>query len=192
MWEKIEEITSLQKKPILWIHVASLGEFEQTRPLLQLLRKNHSEFSLLVSFFSPSGYKVRANYEHVDGVVYLPLDFPRQMRRFLRRLKPVLGLLVKYEFWPNMCYTARQECIPLLSLGADFRVNQMYFRRSMGFFRRTLYSVSAFLVQDVSSARLLRSINCQYVEAVGDPRYDGVQAATEQEADFPLISRFKG
>ena len=190
-WALLKASPALQKRPLVWVHAASLGEFEQIRPLLELLRSKHPELSLLLTFFSPSGYRLRANYEEVDGVAYLPLDFPKQMRHFFKLLQPALGLLVKYEFWPNMCRIAAKHQVPLLSVGAFFNAEQFYFRQGMGFFRSTLRSLSGFLVQDAQSARLLRSIGCKQIEAVGDPRYDGVRTAADQVADFPILDRFR-
>ena len=194
-WEQLEKNPVLRKRPLLWIHVASPDEFEYIKLLLQLIRKNHPEVSLLLTFFSLSGYSRRVDFEQVDGVSYLPLDFLGQMQSFLGRLQPVLGLVIKHEFWPNMCYVAQKERIPLLSIGAAFRADQVYFFRATpvgDLLRVTLRTMSALLVPDVASARLLRSIDCQDVEVVGDPRYDSVQITAAQEATFPLVDRFRG
>ena len=178
-------------KPVVWIHTASLGEFEQARPLIEQIRHHYPQFFLLLTFFSPSGYHVRKDYSQVDSVQYLPLDFMHSMRHFFHVVQPLLGIIVKYDFWPIMARCAYQADVPLVSVGARLHPSQLYFRAYGTFFRNTLKCFAAFLVQDVRSSQLLRRISCYEVQVVGDMRYDGAVSATKLDADFKTIDQFK-
>ena len=178
-------------KSVIWIHTASLGEFEQVRPLIEEIRHHYPQFFLLLTFFSPSGYHVRKHYKQVDSVQYLPLDYMRSMYHFFRVVRPIAGIIVKYDFWPLMARCAYQEGVPLISIGTRLLPSQLYFRTYGAFFRNTLKCFTAFLVQDVRSSQLLRRISCYEVEVVGDLRYDGVASAKKLEANFEVIDQFK-
>ena len=191
VWAQLKSTPSPPQSPLLWVHVASLGEFEQARPLIEMLREQRPKYRLLLTFFSPSGYKVRATYEKVDTVTYLPLDFPAKMSAFFDLFSPSLGIIFKHDIWPNMCFEAKKRGIPLVSVAAFFRPSQVYFRGASPLFQSVFLAFDAFLVCHATGAQLLRRMHCQNVEVMGDPKYDGVEANSKQKADFPFLSHFK-
>lgn len=175
----------------VWFHCASLGEFEQARPLLEKIREQHPSCKIILSFFSPSGYEVRKNYPVADEVVYLPLDTAQNAARFISGLQPNLVLFVKYEFWFHFLNELNRKQIPTVLFSAVFRNNQMFFRWYGGLFRQMLQKFPAVFVQNESSKSLLQTIGIPSAVA-NDTRFDRVAAIAAQKADLRLIGLFKG
>ena len=176
--------------PVIWLHAASLGEFEQARPVLEALRTQHPNHKLLVTFFSPSGYEVRKNYAGADFVAYLPLDTPANARRFVAVVKPRLALFVKYEFWANYLLELRKQNVPTVLFSAVFQSNQLFFRWYGGFQRRLLDCFSHILVQNQESVTLLQSIGYEAITLAGDTRFDRVAQVTASSQTFPVVQNF--
>lgn len=193
-WKKIEEfcrlISSDSSKNTYWFHCASLGEFEQGRPLIEAIKKRETCY-VVVSFFSPSGYEIRKNYELADLVIYLPSDSKKNASRFYKLIQPNQVFFVKYEFWANYIFEAKKLNIPLYSIAAVFRKNQIFFKFYGGYMRQVLTAITKIFVQDMSSQVLLRSINIDAVVS-GDTRYDRVMNNSKNALKFELISDFCG
>jgi 3-deoxy-D-manno-octulosonic-acid transferase len=175
---------------IAWFHCASLGEFEQGRPVMEAYRQKYPQHKILLSFFSPSGYEVRKNYEGADHICYLPIDTPRNVRKFLNIVRPCKAVFIKYEFWPNYLYFLKKQAIPTYIVSAIFRPSQIFFRWYGGFFRKMLKVYRYLFVQDEISANLLKKIYVEKVEIVGDTRFDRVCDHTRQPADLPILKAF--
>ena len=175
---------------IAWFHCASLGEFEQGRPVMEAYRQKYPNHKILLSFFSPSGYEVRKNYDGADYVCYLPVDTPRNARRFLKIVRPCTAVFIKYEFWHNYLYCLKKQNVPTYIVSAIFRPSQVFFKWYGGFFRNMLKVYRRLFVQDERSVNLLRKINIEQVEIVGDTRFDRVWAHTRQPADLPILKAF--
>lgn len=175
---------------IAWFHCASLGEFEQGRPVMEAYRQKHPQHYILLSFFSPSGYEVRKKYEGADYVCYLPVDTPRNARRFLNIVRPCTAVFIKYEFWHNYLYLLKKQNIPTYLVSAVFRPSQIFFKWYGGFFRKMLKVYRCLLVQDDMSAKLLKDIHIERVVVAGDTRFDRVYAHTRQPADLPVLKTF--
>lgn len=182
------------KAKYLWFHAASLGEFEQGRPIMERLRKSHPEYNILLTFFSPSGYEVRKNYEGADIVCYLPLDTPLNVRRFFRCIKPEMAFFIKYEFWWNYMTYMKNHDIPVYSVSSIFRKEQVFFRWYGYSYRHVLGCITRFFVQNEKSRSLLASLGLHNAEITGDTRFDRVleikQAATEKAANMPIVDAF--
>ncbi|MDE7136504.1 MAG: 3-deoxy-D-manno-octulosonic acid transferase [Muribaculaceae bacterium] len=174
----------------LWIHAASLGEFEQGRPLIERLRREHPEKKILLTFFSPSGYEVRKNYPQVDYVAYLPFDTPRNARRFLDAVRPSMAIFVKYEFWGNFLEQLAKRNIPTYIISAIFRPKQVFFKWYGREFRRILRSFTHLYLQDEASARLLKGIGMENTTVAGDTRFDRVTDILSSAAEVFAIERF--
>ncbi len=158
----------------LWIHAASLGEFEQARPVIEAYRKARPTDRILLSFFSPSGYKVRHDYDKVDCVVYLPFDTPANVKRFLDAAQPKCAVFVKYEFWSNYLHAIAERHIPLYLISSIFRPAQRFFKPWGAVSRRILHTYTHIFVQDIPSRDLLASIGVNNVTVAGDTRFDRV------------------
>ncbi|MBT1710216.1 3-deoxy-D-manno-octulosonic acid transferase [Fulvivirgaceae bacterium PWU5] len=176
---------------VVWIHCASLGEFEQGRPLIEALKERFPDVRVLLTFFSPSGYEVRKNYDKADYVCYMPLDTAANARRFLSLVKPDLAIFVKYEFWHHFARTLRKSNIPLLSVSAIFRQDQLFFQSYGGFYRNILKQFSFFFVQNDESVRLLQSIGIHHVKRAGDTRFDRVYQVVQQAEEIAIAKSFK-
>jgi len=176
----------------LWIHAASLGEFEQGRPMIEHLRREHPEMRILLTFFSPSGYEVRKNYDKVDCVAYLPFDTPRLVKRFLDAARPGMAIFIKYEFWGNYLEQLRQRNIPTYIISSIFRPGQRFFHRFGGIFRNMLSCFSHIFVQDENSRQLLSGININNVTVAGDTRFDRVTDILRDGREYPDIAVWKG
>ena len=178
----------------LWFHAASLGEFEQGRPIMERLRKTHPEYKILLTFFSPSGYEVRKNYEGADIICYLPLDTPLNVRRFFHIIRPEMAFFIKYEFWWNYMTYMKKHNIPVYSVSSIFRPQQVFFRWYGYSYRRVLNCITKFFVQNERSRELLATLGINNVEITGDTRFDRVleikQAASEKAADMPIVDAF--
>lgn len=174
----------------VWFHCASLGEFEQARPLLEKIKQQHPTCDIVLSFFSPSGYEVRKNYEPANMVVYLPLDTPGNAVKFIDSLKPNLVFFVKYEFWYNYLNELQKRSIPTILFSAIFRPQQHFFKWYGGFFRDILHKFSHVFVQDAESGELLKGIGIAGTIA-NDTRFDRVNDIALQRKTYALIDLFK-
>lgn len=176
---------------VIWFHCASLGEFEQGRPLIEAWRQQHPEDFILLTFFSPSGYEVRKNYPGADYVCYLPMDTQRNAVQFIEMIKPAKVFFVKYEFWLNYIDQLDKKGIPLFLVSGIFRNNQHFFKWYGKVFRRRLKKFTYFYLQNKKSARLLDSINIKNYNISGDTRFDRVWKIAQQAPEYDLLSTFK-
>ena len=176
----------------IWVHCASLGEFEQGRPVIESIKKEMPGMKIIVTFFSPSGYEIRKNYGQADIVCYLPSDTPGNAEKFVSLLKPELVIFVKYEFWNNYISAVNNQGIPLLLISAIFREEQIFFRWYGGFFRKILKKFSHVFVQDQKSAEMLGSIGISNVTVAGDTRFDRVLEIAASAKSIPQIESFRG
>ena len=176
----------------LWFHAASLGEFEQGRPLIERIRKRYPQYKILLTFFSPSGYEVRKNYEGADVICYLPFDTPRNVRRFLDLARPSMAFFIKYEFWQNYMKGLQRRGIPTYSVSSIFRPNQVFFRWYGGQYYKVLTRITHFFVQNEESLRLLATRGVTNATVVGDTRFDRVLEIHQAARQLPLVERFKG
>jgi 3-deoxy-D-manno-octulosonic-acid transferase len=178
---------------VIWMHCASLGEFEQGRPVLEQLREQYPGYRLLLTFFSPSGYEVRKNYEGVDWVFYLPMDSARNAREFLEIVKPVLVIFVKYEFWYYYLKKIKYRNIPLLLISALFRKDMSFFKWYGGMQRKMLSRFDQLFVQNLSSKRLVNELGLGGITTVaGDTRFDRVITIADRAAPVEKIISFIG
>lgn len=177
---------------IVWIHVASLGEFEQGRPIMERIRRDHPEYRILLTFFSPSGYEIRKNYPGADYIFYLPIDTPRNARRFLDIAHPEIAIFVKYEFWINLLTELRRRSIRTYIVSAIFRRNSIFFRPYGGIWRQALESFDVMFVQNEESKTLLAELGFDNVTIAGDTRFDRVAQIAAAAKHIDLIERFKG
>ena len=175
----------------LWFHFASLGEFEQGRPLLEQARKNQPEIKIVVTFFSPSGYEIRKNTPLADAVYYLPLDTAANARKFIEAIKPSAAIFTKYEYWYHYFNELHQKEIPLYVISGIFRPDQVFFKWYGGLHRKMLGFVTYFFVQDTSSKELLQTLGIINVEVSGDTRFDRVWANAQHPTELPVINQFK-
>lgn len=174
----------------VWIHAASLGEFEQGRPLIERLRREHPGLRILLTFFSPSGYRVRHAYDKVDAVAYLPFDTPARVREFLDAARPSMAIFVKYEFWGNYLQELGRRGVPTYIISAIFRPSQAFFKPWGGWSRRMLRCFRRLYVQDERSRELLGSIGIEDVTVAGDTRFDRVTDIVRSAHEVPVIARF--
>ncbi|MFN4145698.1 MAG: 3-deoxy-D-manno-octulosonic acid transferase [Runella sp.] len=180
-----------EKKLTIWCHVASLGEFEQGRPVLEKIRQQYPNAFLVLTFFSPSGYELRKNYDQVDTVGYLPVDTAANAKSFLNTIQPDLALFVKYEFWYNYLHQLHQRQIPTVLFSAIFRPQQLFFQWYGGFFRQILFCFEHIVVQNETSQALLASVGYHSTTVAGDTRLDRVAQIAAQAQAYPLIEIFK-
>lgn len=198
MWRGEREAVDLLKEKVdptakyVWFHAASLGEFEQGRPLIEQLRATHPEYKILLTFFSPSGYEVRKNYEGADIVCYLPLDTIRNARRFLRAVHPVMAFFIKYEFWYNYLHILKHRGVPVYSVSSIFRPGQVFFKWYGRNYAKVLHCITHFFVQNEVSLQLLKGIGIDEATVVGDTRFDRVLQIKEQAKELPIVEAFKG
>lgn len=178
------------KPGAVWFHASSLGEFEQGRPMIERLKREHPEVPVLLSFFSPSGYEVRKNYHFADAVVYLPFDTPHRVRKFLDIARPSIAIFIKYEFWGNYLEELHRRGIPTYLISSIFRPGQRFFRNIGGMFRRMLHCFDRLYVQDERSCRLLRVIGVENVTVAGDTRFDRVTDVMRSSVDIPGFPGF--
>ncbi len=178
-------------KPVIWVHAASLGEFEQGLPVIELLRADYPEHSVLVTFFSPSGYEVRKNTKIADMVCYLPMDTHSKVQAFLGTVKPVLAIFIKYEIWPNYLTALKNYKTPIVLISAIFKERQVYFKWYGGFMRKALQRFSHIFVQNEESKALLQNLGINQVSISGDTRFDRVSQIREQENTLSFMEAFK-
>ena len=198
MWRGEREAFRVLKEKVdpeakyVWFHAASLGEFEQGRPLMEQLRRDHPEYKILLTFFSPSGYEVRKNYEGADIICYLPLDTIGNARRFLKAVQPVAVFFIKYEFWYNYLHILKQRGVPTYSVSSIFRPDQVFFRWYGRHYSRVLKCFTHFFVQNEQSRELLAKIGITCATVVGDTRFDRVLQIKEQAKQLPIVEQFVG
>ncbi|MTK52451.1 glycosyltransferase N-terminal domain-containing protein [Paludibacter sp.] len=174
----------------VWFHASSLGEFEQGRPLIEELKRRFPEQKVILTFFSPSGYEVRKNYTGADVVLYLPMDTPRNVCRFLDIVKPEKAVFIKYEFWANYLTELKRRGIPTYLVSAIFRPQQAFFKWYGGWYRGLLSAFTHLYVQDKPSEELLKSIGVTNVTVAGDTRFDRVAEIAAQAKELPLVEAF--
>ena len=176
----------------IWIHCASLGEFEQGRPIIEGLKKVHPNYKILLSFFSPSGYEIRKNYEYADIVTYLPLDTISNTKKFISIINPKLVIFVKYEFWFNYLAELKKQKIPVIFISSLFRPDQYFFKSYGSWFRKELNNIDHFFVQNEESKELLQNIGINQVTTCGDTRFDRVYQLAQNPLKFEIVEAFKG
>lgn len=177
--------------PLVWFHAASLGEFEQGRPVIEALKRAQPELRVLLTFFSPSGYEVRKGYQVADYVCYLPIESANNIRQFYDIVGPSIAVFIKYEFWKGYIDEASRRGIKLLSISAIFRPSQLFFKRYGSFFLKTLAQFDHLFVQNRGSSDLLRSAGIHQVTVAGDTRFDRVMEVKEQVKEIALAETFK-
>lgn len=190
LFPRLKEALKDNNAPIIWFHTSSLGEFEQGRPVIEHLKKNYLEIKILLTFFSPSGYEIRNDYEHADYVFYLPLDTKRNAQRFLKLVQPQAVFFVKYEFWYHFLNETQKTEIPMILFSAIFREQQFFFKSYGSFFRKVIRNYTHIFVQNQTSVDLLKSIKVQNVSIAGDTRFDRVKAIADKLEKFPIIEKF--
>ena len=196
MWRGEREAFKILREKVdpnakyVWFHAASLGEFEQGRPLMEQLRKEHPEYKILLTFFSPSGYEVRKNYEGADIITYLPLDTITNARRFLRTVRPVMAFFIKYEFWYNYLHILKHRGVPVYSVSSIFRPEQVFFKWYGCQYGRVLNCFTHFFVQNEVSKDLLAKIGITNTTVVGDTRFDRVLQIKEAAKQLPIVEAF--
>lgn len=196
MLEGHKEIFSTLKEKIkdgtdyIWFHASSLGEFEQGRPMIEKFRAEHPEYRVVLTFFSPSGYRSARNYQQADVVCYLPFDTPCNVKRFLNIVQPKMVFFVKYEFWLNFLFALKKRAIPTYSVSSIFRKEQVFFRWWGAYYRRALRCFTHLFVQNEESKELLLSVGVKNVSVVGDTRFDRVAKISEQAHLLPLVEAF--
>ncbi len=193
-WAKrlAEQMKPLQGERIIWFHAASLGEFEQGRPLVEALHQYYPQYSIVQTFFSPSGYEVRKNYKGADVICYLPYDTPAQCRKFLDLVHPDCAIIVKYEFWGNLLQELKRRNVPAYLVSGIFRPRQAFFKWYGAMFRPVLKCFTHLFVQDEESRNLLHGIGIDNVTICGDTRFDRVIAIQQQAKHFPWAEQFVG
>lgn len=187
---ELDSFLQQNQKPVIWIHVASLGEYEQVVPVLQKLKSMYSNYTYLISFFSDSGYRHKKNKSVADFETYIPLDTPKQAKYFVNRLNPKLAIFVKYDIWPNFLLELQHKNIKTFLIAARFRPEQIYFKYYGGFFRKAVTSFAHIFIQDQTSGHLLNSIGFTNWTLSGDTRYDRVALQLEQDNALAFMDNF--
>ena len=197
MWRGEREAFKILKQKVdpnakyIWFHAASLGEFEQGRPLMERIRKDYPQYKILLTFYSPSGYEVRKNYEGADIICYMPVDTRLNAIRFLRLVRPVMAFFIKYEFWSNFLHILKHRNIPTYSVSSIFREDQVFFKWYGRSYAGVLKCFTRFFVQNEESKRLLESIGIKDVDVVGDTRFDRVLQIKEAAKQLPICEAFR-
>lgn len=189
--QKLQKANSGNRRRI-WIHCASLGEFEQGRPIIETIKSLRPDSYIILTFFSPSGYEIRKNYPLADEILYLPPDTPRKAKQFIETIKPDLAIFIKYEFWFNYLKCLIDKEIPFMFVSAIFRSSQHFFKWYGGWFRSFLSKSTRIFVQDQSSLELLEKLGLSNAVKAGDTRFDRVYANSGNARLFPAIDDFKG
>lgn len=197
MWRGEREAFKILKQKVdpnakyIWFHAASLGEFEQGRPLMERIRKDYPQYKILLTFYSPSGYEVRKNYEGADIICYMPVDTRLNAIRFLRLVRPVMAFFIKYEFWSNFLHILKHRNIPTYSVSSIFREDQVFFKWYGRNYAGVLKCFTRFFVQNEESKRLLEGIGIKDVDVVGDTRFDRVLQIKEAAKQLPICEAFR-
>ena len=196
MWRGEREAFDILRRKVdpdaryVWFHAASLGEFEQGRPLMEQMKREHPDIKILLTFFSPSGYEVRKNYEGADIICYLPLDTPTNAHRFLKLIQPEKVFFIKYEFWYNYLHILKGRGVPVYSVSSIFREGQIFFRWYGRQYARVLKCFTHFFVQNEESQRLLNGLGLTNVTVTGDTRFDRVLQIKSQARALPIVEAF--
>ena len=177
-------------RPVAWFHAASLGEFEQGRPVIEAFRARYPAYQIVLSFFSPSGYEVRKTYAGADVITYLPADTAAHARDWLAQIRPQIAFFIKYEFWHHYLRALRDGNVPTISFSAIFRPNQLFFKPYGGFYRNLLTRFDQILVQNDESVQLLNSIDITHVTRAGDTRFDRVAQVAATKRAIPEAAAF--
>ena len=188
----VEKVKALEGAEVVWFHCASLGEFEQGRPLIEELLQRYPKYKIIVSFFSPSGYAIRSNYKHADAVVYLPLDTVANAKFWVETVRPKAAFFIKYEYWFNFLRELKQRGSPAVFVSAVFRQESLFFQWYAGWFRAQLENIQWFFVQNETSGKLIQSLGFENVTISGDTRFDRVTATAADAGQFPLVKKFCG
>ena len=197
MWRGEREAFKILRQKVdpnakyIWFHAASLGEFEQGRPLMERIRKDYPQYKILLTFYSPSGYEVRKNYEGADIICYMPVDTRLNAIRFLRLVRPVMAFFIKYEFWSNFLHILKHRNIPTYSVSSIFREDQVFFKWYGRNYAGVLKCFTRFFVQNEESKRLLEGIGITAVDVVGDTRFDRVLQIKEAAKQLPICEAFR-
>lgn len=197
MWRGEREAFKILKQKVdpnakyIWFHAASLGEFEQGRPLMERIRRDYPQYKILLTFYSPSGYEVRKNYEGADIICYMPVDTRLNAIRFLRLVRPVMAFFIKYEFWSNFLHILKHRNIPTYSVSSIFREDQVFFKWYGRNYAGVLKCFTRFFVQNEESKRLLEGIGITAVDVVGDTRFDRVLQIKEAAKHLPICEAFR-
>lgn len=197
MWRGEREAFKILKQKVdpnakyIWFHAASLGEFEQGRPLMERIRKDYPQYKILLTFYSPSGYEVRKNYEGADIICYMPVDTRLNAIRFLRLVRPVMAFFIKYEFWSNFLHILKYRNIPTYSVSSIFREDQVFFKWYGRSYAGVLKCFTRFFVQNEESKRLLAGIGITAVDVVGDTRFDRVLQIKGAAKQLPICEAFR-
>ena len=197
MWRGEREAFKILKQKVdpnakyIWFHAASLGEFEQGRPLMEQIRKDYPQYKILLTFYSPSGYEVRKNYEGADIICYMPVDTRLNAIRFLRLVRPVMAFFIKYEFWSNFLHILKHRNIPTYSVSSIFREDQVFFKWYGRSYAGVLKCFTRFFVQNEESKRLLEGIGITAVDVVGDTSFDSVLQIKEAAKQLPICEAFR-
>lgn len=197
MWRGEREAFKILKQKVdpnakyIWFHAASLGEFEQGRPLMERIRKDYPQYKILLTFYSPSGYEVRKNYEGADIICYMPVDTRLNAIRFLRLVRPVMAFFIKYEFWSNFLHILKHRNIPTYSVSSIFREDQVFFKWYGRNYAGVLKCFTRFFVQNEESKRLLEGFGIRAVDVVGDTRFDRVLQIKEAAKHLPICEAFR-
>lgn len=186
---RAQKVTALPKS--VWFHFASLGEFEQGRPVLEAVKAQYPDHKIVITFFSPSGYEIRKNTPLADAVYYLPIDTAQNAQQFINTVKPAAAIFTKYEYWYHYFNELHKQQIPLYVISAIFRPKQIFFKWYGSLHRSILTKVTRFFVQDEASQKLLATIGINNVQVSGDTRFDRVYANARQPKALPVIEEFK-
>ncbi|MCR4620215.1 MAG: 3-deoxy-D-manno-octulosonic acid transferase [Paludibacteraceae bacterium] len=177
---------------VVWFHAASLGEFEQARPVMERWHKEHEEWKIVLTFFSPSGYEIRKDYALADEVLYLPMDTRKAARLFMNTIKPEVAIYVKYEIWANMLREGKRAGVKSYLISAYFRESQLFFKPCGSWYASLLRYFDEIFVQEKSSKALLESIGIEHVAVSGDTRYDRVTKIAQERKNLTVVVSFKG
>jgi 3-deoxy-D-manno-octulosonic-acid transferase len=193
-WQKELETKIAGEAKYLWFHCASLGEFEQGRPVIENVKKKFPDYKIILTFFSPSGYEIRKNYNGADVICYLPIDTKANARNFLNIVKPEKVFFVKYEFWYNYIIELKSQQIPLYIISAIFRENQQFFKNTPWgkWYRKILFNFEHIFIQNQKSAELLKKIGVTNLTISGDTRFDRVAEIAAGAKQFKIVEKFKG
>ncbi len=181
------------KRETIWVHSASLGEFEQGRPIIEQIKRQYPSYQIVLTFYSPSGYEVQKKYKMADHILYLPFDLPKNVSSFISTIKPKAAFFIKYEYWPNYFGELHSKNIPIYMVSAIFRKNQIFFKQNFigNWFCNTLSKVNFFFIQNKESAQLLNQLGYNNYEVTGDTRFDRVKQIADQGEAVKIIEHFK-
>lgn len=193
-WRSIlsAKISKLNAEKTIWVHCSSYGEFEQGRPVVEAIKKQHPTAKIVLSFFSPSGYEAFKDWKGADVVCYLPLDTKQNAKDFLEIVNPTMAIFIKYEFWLNFLFQLKEKAVPAFLISAVFKPHQPFFKWYGGIFKKALNTFKLLLIQDEASGKLLETINIKNYKVVGDTRFDRVFDILKTKKELPLVDSFCG